>query len=156
MRRGCGRGLHLERRRATARLQAVAAVLPSYFDIVAERAEGSWLWDVEGRRYLDLGGASDPSRLEFYPGSTGDWYWEPLKRRSPKYVTADVLQGEVLGQVGLGLNNAEIAERLFMSVSTVKTYVSRTLAKLRLDNGVQAALLAGRLHLTPDDHPPGG
>ncbi len=33
----------------------VAPVLPSYFDVVAERAEGSWVWDVEGRRYLDLG-----------------------------------------------------------------------------------------------------
>lgn len=33
----------------------VAPVLPSYFDIVAEHAEGSWVWDVEGRRYLDLG-----------------------------------------------------------------------------------------------------
>ncbi|WP_103349854.1 response regulator transcription factor [Amycolatopsis sp. CA-128772] len=63
---------------------------------------------------------------------------------------------EVLGQVGLGLNNAEIAERLYMSVSTVKTYVSRTLAKLELDNRVQAALLASQLRLTPGDHPPGG
>ncbi|RKT52821.1 response regulator transcription factor [Saccharothrix australiensis] len=60
---------------------------------------------------------------------------------------------EVLGQVGLGLNNAEIAERLHMSVSTVKTYVSRTLGKLRLDNRVQAALLASQLRLTPDDAP---
>lgn len=34
---------------------AVASVLPSYFDVIADRAEGSWLWDVEGRRYLDLG-----------------------------------------------------------------------------------------------------
>jgi len=33
----------------------VAPVLPSYFEVVAERAEGSWIWDVEGRRYLDLG-----------------------------------------------------------------------------------------------------
>lgn len=33
----------------------VAPVLPAYFDVVADRAEGSWLWDVEGRRYLDLG-----------------------------------------------------------------------------------------------------
>ncbi|MFD7660586.1 response regulator [Actinosynnema sp. NPDC059797] len=63
---------------------------------------------------------------------------------------------EVLGQVGLGLNNAEIAERLCMSVSTVKTYVSRTLTKLQLDNRVQAALLASHLRLTTDDHPPGG
>ncbi len=34
---------------------AVAGVLPTYFDVVAESAEGSWVRDVEGRRYLDLG-----------------------------------------------------------------------------------------------------
>ncbi len=33
----------------------VAPVLPSYFDVVADRAEGSWVWDVDGVRYLDLG-----------------------------------------------------------------------------------------------------
>jgi len=33
----------------------VAPVVPSYFDVVADRAEGSWVWDVEGRQYLDLG-----------------------------------------------------------------------------------------------------
>jgi 4-aminobutyrate aminotransferase len=39
-----------------ARYEAVVApVLPSYFDVVADRAEGSWVWDIEGRRYLDLG-----------------------------------------------------------------------------------------------------
>ncbi|GGS58930.1 response regulator transcription factor [Actinokineospora fastidiosa] len=61
---------------------------------------------------------------------------------------------EVLGHVGLGLNNAEIAERLYMSVSTVKTYVSRTLTKLHLDNRVQAALLANQLRLAPSAPPP--
>ena len=34
---------------------AVAGVLPAYFDVVAERGEGNWLIDVEGRRYLDFG-----------------------------------------------------------------------------------------------------
>ncbi len=34
---------------------AVAGVLPSYFDLTAATAEGSWITDVEGRRYLDLG-----------------------------------------------------------------------------------------------------
>jgi 4-aminobutyrate aminotransferase len=34
---------------------AVAPVLPGYFDVVAERAAGSWVWDVDGRRFLDLG-----------------------------------------------------------------------------------------------------
>jgi 4-aminobutyrate aminotransferase len=34
---------------------AVAPVLPGYFDLIAERASGSWVWDVDGRRFLDLG-----------------------------------------------------------------------------------------------------
>jgi len=35
--------------------EVVAPVLPGYFDVVAERASGSFVWDVDGRRYLDLG-----------------------------------------------------------------------------------------------------
>lgn len=34
---------------------SVAGVLPAYFDVVAERGEGCWVWDVEGNRYLDFG-----------------------------------------------------------------------------------------------------
>ena len=34
---------------------AVAGVLPTYFPVVADHAEGSWITDVDGRRYLDLG-----------------------------------------------------------------------------------------------------
>jgi 4-aminobutyrate aminotransferase len=34
---------------------ALAGVLPRYYDVVVDRGEGSWLIDVEGRRYLDLG-----------------------------------------------------------------------------------------------------
>jgi 4-aminobutyrate aminotransferase len=35
--------------------EALAGVLPRYYDVVAERGEGSWIVDVEGRRFLDLG-----------------------------------------------------------------------------------------------------
>ncbi|MDH6213377.1 response regulator transcription factor [Streptomyces pseudovenezuelae] len=48
---------------------------------------------------------------------------------------------EVAVAVGRGLSNAEIAAQLFMSVATVKTHVSRILAKLDLNNRVQVALL---------------
>ncbi|HEY6697875.1 MAG TPA: aminotransferase class III-fold pyridoxal phosphate-dependent enzyme [Acidimicrobiales bacterium] len=34
---------------------ALAGVLPRYYDVVADRGEGSWIVDVEGRRFLDLG-----------------------------------------------------------------------------------------------------
>lgn len=43
--------------------------------------------------------------------------------------------------VAEGLSNAEIARRVHMSETTVKTYMSRILAKLGCSNRVQAALL---------------
>ncbi|MFI5684358.1 response regulator [Streptomyces sp. NPDC051636] len=49
---------------------------------------------------------------------------------------------EVAAAVGRGLANAQIAAGLFMSVATVKTHVSRILARLELNNRVQIALLA--------------
>src|SRR5437016_8689647 len=34
---------------------ALAGVLPRITDVVAVRGEGSWLFDADGRRYLDFG-----------------------------------------------------------------------------------------------------
>ncbi|MFE5794149.1 response regulator [Streptomyces sp. NPDC056503] len=61
---------------------------------------------------------------------------------------------EVAVAVGRGASNAEIAARLYMSVPTVKTYVSRLLAGLGLNNRVQIALLVHDAGLLDDD-PPG-
>ena len=49
---------------------------------------------------------------------------------------------EVLALLGEGLSNADAGARIHMSEATVKTYVSRILAKLGCGNRVQAALLA--------------
>jgi DNA-binding NarL/FixJ family response regulator len=55
---------------------------------------------------------------------------------------------DVLSCLGEGLSNQEIARRLFITEATVKTHVSRVLAKLDLRSRVQAAILAQEAGLT--------
>ncbi|MEW1952699.1 response regulator transcription factor [Terrabacter sp. NPDC080008] len=49
---------------------------------------------------------------------------------------------EVLGLVGRGLSNAEVAVRLHLGEATVKTHLSNVFAKLHLRDRVQAVVLA--------------
>lgn len=56
---------------------------------------------------------------------------------------------EVLGCLGQGLSNAEIAGRLAMAEGTVKTHVSRVLGKLELRSRTQAAVLAQEWGVAP-------
>ncbi|QDN98300.1 response regulator transcription factor [Streptomyces sp. S1A1-8] len=49
---------------------------------------------------------------------------------------------EVLTLVGTGLSNTEIAERLFISVATAKTYLTRLLSKLDARDRVQLVIIA--------------
>jgi DNA-binding NarL/FixJ family response regulator len=60
---------------------------------------------------------------------------------------------DILLRLGRGRSNAEIAATLYMSVPTVKTHVSRILAKLDLNNRVQIALLAHDAGLLDEDEP---
>jgi regulatory LuxR family protein len=52
---------------------------------------------------------------------------------------------EILAAVGLGLTNSEIAARLFVAESTVKTHFAAVLRKLELRDRIQAVLVARRL-----------
>uniref|UniRef100_A0AAU2VK55 Response regulator transcription factor n=1 Tax=Streptomyces sp. NBC_00008 TaxID=2903610 RepID=A0AAU2VK55_9ACTN len=61
---------------------------------------------------------------------------------------------EVAIAVGHGRSNAEIAAALYLSVATVKTQVSRILAKFDFNNRVQIALLVHDAGLLDDDEGP--
>lgn len=49
---------------------------------------------------------------------------------------------EVLGLVGAGLSNADIAGRLVLSAATIKTHVHRCMSKLGVSSRAQAVVLA--------------
>lgn len=67
---------------------------------------------------------------------------DPRRQRAQRQLaTLSEREREVAIALGQGRSNAEIAGELFMSVATVKAYVSRLLVKLDLNNRVQVALL---------------
>jgi DNA-binding NarL/FixJ family response regulator len=65
---------------------------------------------------------------------------------------AALAERDILALLAEGLPNSAIAQRLYMSEATIRTYVSRILTKLDCDNRVQAAILAHEAGLLrPDD-----
>lgn len=66
--------------------------------------------------------------------------------RSERDAIANLTKQErrILGLIGQGLSNREIAETLFLAEKTVRNHVTRLLAKLGVSRRTQAALIAAR------------
>ncbi|WP_326687913.1 MULTISPECIES: response regulator transcription factor [unclassified Streptomyces] len=80
---------------------------------------------------------------EFASGAQG--FARPSAEAPPGLDDLTRREREVLGCLGEGLSNADVARRLSMAEATVKTHVSRLLAKLELRSRTQAAVLAQEL-----------
>ena len=80
-------------------------------------------------------------RVGFDPGS--------VDRTTRLLVELSARESEVLALIAKGLTNAQMADELYLSSETVKTYVKRLYAKLGVHNRAQAAVAAGEYRLTP-------
>lgn len=83
----------------------------------------------------------------FSPGALRglvDTYAAPAAARTPRpgLDTLTPREREILGLVGAGLSNTEIAAGLVLSAATVKTHVHRCMSKLGLSSRAQAVVVA--------------
>ncbi len=81
------------------------------------------------------------------PAVTGRVIAEFARRPAPHRAAAELgslteRERDVLRHMARGLSNAEIADRLYLSEATVKTHVTRILAKLGARDRVQAVIVA--------------
>jgi DNA-binding NarL/FixJ family response regulator len=81
------------------------------------------------------------------PGVTrrliGEFAGQRRPGRQPRELTGVTdREREVLGPVGLGMSNAEIAATLYITAGTAKTHVARLLAKLGARDRVQLVITA--------------
>jgi DNA-binding NarL/FixJ family response regulator len=67
---------------------------------------------------------------------------EAVPEADPRLASLTEREREILEAIGRGWSNSEIAERLVLSESTVKTHVGRILAKIGARDRVQAVIFA--------------
>jgi DNA-binding NarL/FixJ family response regulator len=93
---------------------------------------------IEGKTHVDPAVAGKLlSKLRQVPASVGTAVANSLSER----------EREILSLLAQGLNNADIATRLYLSEGTVRNYVSSIFGKLGVSDRTQAAVLAMRYGL---------
>ncbi|MEU5775764.1 response regulator transcription factor [Streptomyces venezuelae] len=120
-------------------------------DALAAGAAGFFLKDAAARELvpgvllLAAGGSALSSRvmrsLRATPPPPGPGRGAAADR-APGHGALTGRERDVLDLLATGMTNAQIAERLLLSRSTVKDHVSSVLAKLGASNRIQAAVLA--------------
>ncbi|MEV5978589.1 response regulator transcription factor [Streptomyces sp. NPDC052114] len=117
------------------------------FEAIRSGASGFLVKDTEPDELLRAVRAVVEGDALLSPGVTRRLIAE-FAARSKEPAAADALAGltererEVMGLVGIGLSNEEIARRLVVSPLTAKTHVSRTMVKLGARDRAQLVVLA--------------
>jgi DNA-binding NarL/FixJ family response regulator len=148
-------GIEATRRIGQAGLPTRVLVLTTFdldehvYDALRAGASGFLLKDVERERLVDAVRTVAQGESLFAPSVVerlvAHYVANPPANAAGPPPELDELserEQEVLGLVGRGRSNAEIAAELFISQATVKTHVRHLLAKLGLRDRVQAVVFA--------------
>lgn len=122
-------------------VRAVRAVAAG--DAVVSPSAMRKLLDAMGSHRVGQAGGTQPNPHQ--PA-----HHQQIRKVHPSISALTEREAEVLALIGDGLNNSEIAERLFLSEATVKTHVSRVLGKLSARDRIQAVLIARDAGLSGD------
>jgi DNA-binding NarL/FixJ family response regulator len=140
-------------RQITAATAAKVIILTTFdvdeyvYDALRGGASGFLLKDAPADDLIGAIHAVQRGGALIAPGITRRLISEFASRPEPHHTvigleTLTTREVEVLEQLAQGLSNEEIAERLFVSMTTIKTHVSHILTKLGLRDRVQAVVAA--------------
>ncbi len=118
------------------------------FDAIRSGAAGYLLKDTPRRELIEAIKGTAAGKTHVDPAVAGRLFAQVARVAPPPRtaVAADLSprELEILRLLARGLNNADIAQRLYLSEGTVRNYVSAILAKLDVSDRTQAAVLALR------------
>ena len=132
------------------------------YDALRAGASGFLLKDVEPAQLVDAIRVVAAGEALLAPTVTRrllDHFADALPSTQPKPLPTALArlterELEILKLLAGGLSNAELAELLFLSETTVKTHISSVLRKLELRDRVQAVVLAYQAGLVRPGTPP--
>jgi DNA-binding NarL/FixJ family response regulator len=147
-------GIEATRRVTASPVQGPRVLMLTTFDLdeyvyraIRAGASGFLLKDVRPAELVHAVRVVSAGDTLLAPAITRRLLEEFIRRPLPSQRPAELgeltdRESEVLGLVARGLSNAEIAQRLFLGETTVKTHVTRIFTKLHLRDRVQAVVLA--------------
>jgi DNA-binding NarL/FixJ family response regulator len=147
-------GIEATRRLVVAGLRARILILTTFdadeyvYDAMKAGASGFLLKNAPPEELVSAVRAAARGDLHVAPGIVARMVDEFVRRPPPGTTTPEPLaelsnrELDVLKLIARGLSNAEIAATLFLSDATVRTHVSRILAKLSLRDRTQAVVAA--------------